>query len=354
MARIFAPASLKASRIPASFYRFLEGLGNDCLVLLEFHVVDGDGRQADAAILSPRGVDLIEVKDKLGRVVGRANGTWTVTGPDGTPVPFSNKKAGVQENPYDQALKTAQDLGAFLARETGYRRLGVYPLVLVPSANPLSTFEKRADVHLANGVDELNTPGTLRAQNPKYPKSSAWAPEAMDSVPRLLGLTEVGLSILYGRVVAADSGEPVPGAQVTLSGGTDEPVRVTTDLSGKFEALLRVGWAQLNLEAAGWEAPGPVDVDVVQGIQDLGNIRLARYVEPLRARTGGSGIRPRPWVLLGVVAVIALGLVVWRVLPTGAGTAASPGATEQAGTPPAPAEVATPPAVGSNLPGQDV
>jgi hypothetical protein len=246
MAQIFAPHSFKASSINAALYRFLEGLSDDAVVLLEFISQGPSNRQVDCAILSSAGVDLLEVKDKRGRIEGYAAQPWTVTN-RGYTDEIVNFKEGQRENPFEQAAKTASDFQQYLQRILG-KNIYVYPLVVIPEAHPESRYERHHQTYVANGVDEIEE--KLRAYRKRFQKN-ALTKEDIKKVVDQLGLSPVGIAILEGRVVDRDTRKGIAGVEVRFNGEQiGDGLSVLTDDEGKYQAALPVGTVEIHLKPA--------------------------------------------------------------------------------------------------------
>ncbi|MEW5868431.1 MAG: FHA domain-containing protein [Chloroflexota bacterium] len=63
-------------------YRFLEPQSDHFLVMTQFHA--GEGNEIDWVIIKPKQIFIIEQKHVTGRLVGDANGSWSVVAEDGT------------------------------------------------------------------------------------------------------------------------------------------------------------------------------------------------------------------------------------------------------------------------------
>lgn len=249
MAKIYAKPSFKASSVNADFYRFLEKLDDDVVVMLEFQSPGPKRRQVDCAILSPGGIDLVEVKDKRGVIQASPNGRWKVTLRDETQDIF-NIKDGIEENPYDQAERTADDVKKGI-KETFKLQPHVYPMVLVPRRNPASRFEPpHYVVKAANGMDEFKL--ALRAMDRSL-SNPTWRPSSYSVIPEKLGLGEVGLAYLEGKVTNARTNQTIPGAIVTFTGdGLKEELELRVSSDGHFKAVVPVGEVNLRVIANGF------------------------------------------------------------------------------------------------------
>jgi hypothetical protein len=244
MARIYAPHSFKASNVNAAFYRFLEALDDNAVVLLEFVSQGPATRQVDCAVLSSAGVDLLEVKDKRGRVMGYAHAPWEVIDDQGRHDQIVNLKGGQRENPYEQASNTANDFQACLRSLLNGRRVPVYPIVVIPTAHPSSTFENHHQTWVANGVEELAQ--KMRAYRHRYDKRLLSQDEIMRVVERLR-LSPVGLAFLEGRALDRATGKGIAGVEIRLFGEQlAEDLVETTDDQGRFRATVPIGTLTLD------------------------------------------------------------------------------------------------------------
>lgn len=81
MSRIYAGSAHTVADIPESFYEELKHLladRPDAFAMLEFISRGRHRRQVDCAIVSPGGIDVIEIKNKINAVKGTADGEWSV------------------------------------------------------------------------------------------------------------------------------------------------------------------------------------------------------------------------------------------------------------------------------------
>ncbi len=273
MPSIFAKPSFRASSLSNVFYEYLESLGDDTEVLLEFVSLGPDKRQIDCAILSPKGVDLIEVKNKWGKVTGRANCEWQVEY-RGKVEAIYNVKRGVRENPFGQADHSARDFKEGIRWFT-HKDIPVYPLVLIPQGHPQSFFERHNFVYHANGVAEL--PAKLRALHPKRPEQH-WDRAQRRALIEHLGLSEVGLARVVGELLDQHTGEGIAGARVRFESAPatetgQEPSTLTND-RGEFSAMLPVGHMRLVIQPPEPYLSRKVPKEATQGFNKLDPIRL--------------------------------------------------------------------------------
>ncbi|MDL2345711.1 nuclease-related domain-containing protein, partial [Deinococcus sp. MIMF12] len=271
---IYAGSAHTVADIPESLYEELKFLLQgrpDAFALLEFTSPGGHHRQIDCAVVSAGGVDLIEIKHKRNPVRGTADGPWA-TEDDGRLNVFSNRKAGVTENPYQQAANSGGDLAWGLARVLGLRRerVRVYPMVLIPEAHPECEIAEHSNVKLALGSDALKD--TLRAYNWK----AVWSPDEYGELPGRLGLTPIELGNVTGRVVDGETGQPVRGVRINVP-GRDEPLH--SDFRGGFRFMAPLG-AHLSLvlePETSHEVTG-LELSVSHRHLDLGNVALPPVV----------------------------------------------------------------------------
>jgi hypothetical protein len=230
VAGLFVCPNFKASQLHPEFYEYLTSLPDEIIVLLEFISPGPNRRQVDCAILGPRGVDVIEVKNHPGEIRGRANGDWEQT-IHGRTNSIRNTRGGVNENPYDQAQNISDDLKQWLEGTLKLRNVKFRATVLLPAGNPRSSFEEHNYVRYANGVDEL--PKVLLNC---HRGRRVWEYRQYSNVAERLGLKEFGLSYFTGHVINGSSNEGLSGVSVAVSGIEH---RLTTDTDGKFYAVLR-------------------------------------------------------------------------------------------------------------------
>lgn len=164
MARLFIPTGFLASKVSSDLLLFLrEELADDIYVLLEFHSGGRYRRQIDVAVLGPYGVDVVEVKNKVGGAVSASiNGPWSIKRDDGTreEIPLNGS---ARENPYDQADHTAADLYRWLKSELDIHTR-VFPLVLVPKYRADHRLQNREIVWATNGLESFKR--SLRSLRP--------------------------------------------------------------------------------------------------------------------------------------------------------------------------------------------
>ena len=266
------------------------------MVLLEFISQGPSNRQVDCAILSSAGVDLLEVKDKRGRIEGYAAQPWTVTN-RGYTDEIVNFKEGQRENPFEQAAKTASDFQQYLQRILG-KNISVYPLVVIPEAHPESRFERHHQTYVANGVAEIEV--KLRAYQKRFQKN-ALTKEDIKKVVDQLGLSSVGIAILEGRVVDRDTRKGIAGVEVRFNGEQiGDGLSVLTDDEGKYQAALPVGTVEIHLKPAQPGVCRAIGVFPVMWITffpdgSRGRRGKRRYGLPWWRSTAGQGPVPAAW-----------------------------------------------------------
>lgn len=274
MSRIYAGSAHTVADLPASLYeelKFLLADRPDCYALLEFTSPGSHHRQVDCAVVSPGGIDLIEIKHKLNPVRGSADGAWE-TDDGGHLNEFSNRKAGRTENPYQQASNTADDLALGLANKLRLRReqLKVYPMVLIPEAHPDCQIGGHSRVHLALGSDALGK--TLRAFNWK----PVWSIHDYGQLPALLGLTAIELGSVVGCVMDAETTLPLRGIKINVATRA-EPLE--TNFRGGFHFMAPLGADfALVLEPGTLHQVTEVQIQVSHRHIDLGNVPVAPLV----------------------------------------------------------------------------
>ncbi|WP_019009574.1 nuclease-related domain-containing protein [Deinococcus aquatilis] len=201
----------------------------DALAMLEFTSPGPNNRQIDCALVSRGGIDLIEVKDKQGVVEGSADGPWTVR--QGRRVnPVSNTKSGKEENPYQQASNTAEDLKKGLRKLFTHKpHLRVTPLVFLPSADPASFISDYSNVKLALGERQFQA--ALRSA----PRSHDGGWNGLDHflLPNLLHLKPMNLSFIQGRITDAFEHQALPNVEVWANVNGEQLI-THTDKAGTY------------------------------------------------------------------------------------------------------------------------
>jgi hypothetical protein len=281
MARIYAPHSFKASSINAAFYRYLESLADDAVVLLEFVSQGPSARQVDCAILSSGGVDLLEVKDKQGKIKGHAAQPWVVTNSKGYEDTIENCKGGQRENPFEQAANTATDFKQWLSQATG-KITNVYPLVVIPQGHPNSAFEKHHQTYVANGVEEIGN--KLRAYN--HRRRIALTQTDIDKVVKLLNLGSIGLAQLEGRIIDQKTRKGIAGAAVHISGEQlAGETSIRTNDRGRYQAILPVGTLTIRIDAPEPYKGRDFTFTANQGVNRVEEVELAATASVGREET---------------------------------------------------------------------
>nr|WP_281416439.1 DEAD/DEAH box helicase [Deinococcus aestuarii] len=267
--------------MPKGLFEQLQALleeRDDALALVEVVSDGGKRRQADCVILSPGGVDVIEVKDKRNPVIGSASGTWK-TDDGGVLNAFSNPKGGRKENPYQQANRIAKDVHTWLGGRRGVRahRLKVYPLVLIPAAHPECRIGPDNWVNLALGNAQLL--GALRALRSD---ERVWEPGDYLGLPEELGLTPIDVAEITGKTVDRTTGTALQRVQVEAT-GLKRPLQV--DTRGNFSFTVRPGTRlTLRLLPSTLHAPQErvLEVEAETRLIELGEL----YFDPVVSSRG--------------------------------------------------------------------
>lgn len=206
MARIFVPTGFEAAKVSPDLYLFLHTeLPDDLYVLLEFHSKGHRQRQIDLAVLGPYGIDVVEVKAKVGgAVLADPNGPWHIRRDDGQieAIPLNG---AARENPYAQASNTAGDFKGWLESELGIFTK-VFPLVLVPQGRRDSNLRNRGYVWTANGLDSFRS--SLRSQRPYRELPESLTPALWDRIVNGLGLSELASDVLTLQEVQGEAKSP--------------------------------------------------------------------------------------------------------------------------------------------------
>lgn len=269
------------------------------IALLEFTSRGRHRRQIDCALVGPGGIDLIEIKNKRGRVLGSPEGEWTVEW-RGLTETFFNLKNGVEENPFDQARKTADDLRDWLMQVVGHK-IWVTPLVWMPSADPTSQIA--ADSYVRHAVGVGHFPSQLRCATRA---KSAWGAFDYLELPRHFQLKPLNLAFLRGCVIESVDHSGVSNVTVLIRAGGEER-EVRTDEYGQFDFAVDKGMA---VEVAvvvpdRYTQPPVLTVTPQLDYQDMGKIVLterprskteeeireeerARLTEEMRTRLEGQ------------------------------------------------------------------
>lgn len=241
------------------------------LALLEFTSPGPQTRQIDCALISPGGIDLIEVKNKRGLVTGTADGEWRVRrGPYDDPV--MNRKRGRSENPYQQAYHTADDLQAGLRRLLG-RRIRVTPLVLLPSPDPASAIAGHSNVNLALGIENLR----VALRSAPLASGGGWNRADHLTLPERLGLTPLHLSFVCGRITDAAERRGVAEVDVWAD-VAGERYSTRTDEEGHYRLAVTLG-QEIELGFSPPELfvpPPPLHLRADRRFLEAEDVRLAR------------------------------------------------------------------------------
>jgi hypothetical protein len=187
--KIFVPTGFEANSVSPDLYSFLyDEFDDNIYLLLEFHSLGRRRRQIDVAVLGPYGIDVVEVKAKVGgAIIASENGPWRVQRADGSSeeIPLNG---AARENPYQQARNTADDLKRWLSDELGIRTR-VYPLVLVPQYHRASNLRNVGFVWTANGLGDFKN--SLRSQRP-YKDPASLTVDHWDRIVNALALSKLG------------------------------------------------------------------------------------------------------------------------------------------------------------------
>lgn len=215
MARLFVPTGFEASKVSPDLYLFLLKELSDYYVLLEFHSKGRDQRQIDIAVLGPYGVDVVEVKAKVGgAVVASSNGPWHIHRDDGV-VEELPLNGSAQENPYDQAYNTAADLERWLEAELDIRTK-VFPLVLIPQHRPDNNVRNRKYVWGANGLKRFGS--SLRSWRDYKDIPSSLTSDHWERIVKALELLELtAVNAAPAKADVPDKTEPLIGRAARVS-----------------------------------------------------------------------------------------------------------------------------------------
>lgn len=276
--RIFVGQGFQIRDVAEPLIPALEAFLKRCpeaIALLEFTSPGYNQRQVDCALVSPGGIDLIEVKNKRGLVTGSADGEWKVTRGRRTD-PVVNSKAGEKENPYRQAHKTADDLKGGLKRLFGCW-VRITPLVLLPSADPWSIITDHSNVKLALGMDQLTQ--ALRSANRAY--GGGWEGANYLELPQRLGLQPMSLSFVRGRVTDAELRRGVPDVDIWAEVAGQRHT-TPTDEGGYYSFAVALG-SEIGLGFSPPERFLSPDVNSIQADQQyltVDDVRLASRYPP--------------------------------------------------------------------------
>lgn len=201
--------------------------------MLEFTSPGPNHRQVDCALVSPGGIDVIEVKRHWGRVTGSADGAWRRSD-DKT---ISNTKRGRSENPYQQAYNIAQDLQKAL-KKIYAADVRVTPLVFLPHADTRSPIGQDFNVELALGNERRAFKEALRSASRNH--GGGWNGADHLDLPARLGLQPMNLAFVQGRVISALDRNGVPEAEVWIE-ADGQRLQTLTNPAGVYEFAARLG-----------------------------------------------------------------------------------------------------------------
>ncbi len=238
MARLFVGSNFKASLLPVPFYEYLKGLPDSFSVCLEFVSPGARQRQIDCAILGPHGVDVIELKRHTGVVTASPDAPWRQE-KDGRITTISNRKSGIEENPFQQAKNSSDDFITWIRRQLG-REIAHRPTVLMCPGNPLSTFRDDNFAKWANGIDDL----PKQLINSRNHSSVPFHSGEHAKVIAALRLAELGITTFYGVVQDGHTQQRLSGIQIVVESLT-EPL--LTNGHGEF-SFVNLQGASLSLQ----------------------------------------------------------------------------------------------------------
>lgn len=243
--------------------------------MLEFTSPGPDRRQIDCALVSPGGIDIIEVKRHPGVIEGTADGLWRRR--DSGKV-ISNTKRGVTENPYQQALNTAADFTAWLDTKYGVQ-VRVTPSVFMPHADPASPLGRSDHVRLALGNTQRAFSAALRSAFRDH--GGGWNGADPWDLPSRLGLQPMNLSFLQGRVINASEHAPVAGLSVWVE-VSGERMQVTTSDRGYYEFAVQLQDDVLIgvVTPDRYHAPEPVQLRATQPFLNVDDMVLTERFGP--------------------------------------------------------------------------
>jgi hypothetical protein len=239
----------------------------DVTAMIEFHSRHRARRQIDIAVLSPGGVDVIELKQHSRHVTGGPGETWFAGDR-----PMGNQRTeqgrSVIENPMQQATNSADDLSAWLALAIseltgcplhdaiGSLKGGVRPLVWLPnvrSADIISSSHCWYHVGLTGLAPKLRC-----LKNGVTDDATPWTPDAYLRLPSMLGMEALDLMRVQGEVLDARTAKPVRRVAVSL-GSLDR--QVETNQQGVFEFSAAPG-RPLTLRLVPLSAHHPRDAEL--------------------------------------------------------------------------------------------
>lgn len=207
----------------------------EMIAMLEFTSKGKNHRQIDCALVGLGGIDLIEIKNKHGVVRGSPEGEWTVTY-RGVTESFFNLKNRIEENPFNQARNTADDLRDWI-KETYGQKVWVSPIVWLPSADPASQIERDSFVWHAVGIAPLRS--KLRSS---IKQTNVWGRLNYLGLPAQFQLKPINLSFIRGRVVEPVDGHGLADVTVIVKVG-DVSEQLRTDQHGQYDFTVNKGSA---------------------------------------------------------------------------------------------------------------
>lgn len=239
------------------------------IALLEFTSQGEHHRQIDVALVGPGGVDLIEIKNKHGVVEGSPEGPWTVTRNGGKEY-IVNRKSGVEENPFQQARNTADDLKGYLQDVTNHR-IWVCPMVWLPSASPDSQIVGDSFVGHVVGLQEFAE--SLRSATRR---KDAWGGFRYQELPKHFHLKPINMAFLRGCVVEPMNHDGVVGLTILINvAGTQRQIQ--TDQHGQFDFAVDKGAViELTIVVPNkYQQPAVLKLKVDQDYGEIDRIVLA-------------------------------------------------------------------------------
>jgi len=173
------------------------------VIMVNFNTGGGpkEDRQVDLAILTPRALHVVEIKNYRNPVIAPPNGHWFVIRKNGERVPIVNRRGEEQESPVVQAQRNAQALRKALQRYVQWPRLPIYSYVLFPYLHRDSQINSRVveGVIICKSIEDF-----LNALVYNEKRSSPHIPpHVLEILPQALGLEDktqdfkVGGTVLY-------------------------------------------------------------------------------------------------------------------------------------------------------------
>ncbi len=289
------------------------------VIMVNFNTGGGpaEDRQIDLAVLTPRALHVVELKNYRNPVAVSPNGHWFVIGKDGTKTPIVNKRGLDQESPVVQARRNAQALRKALQRYVHWPHLPIYSYVLFPYLHPDSRIESSVieGVIICKSIEEF-----LNALVYNENRSSPYLPpHVLDVLPQALDLEDktqdfkVGGAVLY-RIWQRKGVPEAPGLPEAPASDQRDSSRadVLRDIRASL-SLPGVGMFALGLFAPYTVAQGVVLWVRARGLDTLpdpqGAFMYGAFLAPvLVGAVLGRGHRWRVvrWLFIGV---LGLGLI---------------------------------------------